>query len=76
MADWDDLDERAPHPVVDPHWIQLREGALLPALYMPPAMGGRHPVWLRAMAALLIGIFLLATALGICLTYGPPHWPF
>lgn len=65
-----------PAAVVDPHWLDLQAGALLPALYMPPAMNGLRPVWLRAIAAVLIGVFLLATAMGICLTYGPPHWSF
>ena len=58
--------------VVDPNWLRLRGDSLLPTLYMPPAMAGRQPGWMRAMAVVLIGVFLLATALGLCLTYGPP----
>jgi len=58
--------------VIDPHWLQLRGDSLLPTLYMPAPMRGSHPVWLRALALLLIGVFMLATVLGVCLTYGPP----
>ena len=58
--------------VVDPNWLRLRGDSLLPSLYMPPTMPGRRPTWMRAMAVVLIGVFLLATALGLCLTYGPP----
>jgi len=58
--------------VVDPHWLELRAGELLPSLYMPPVMHREHGVVIRVVASGLIGIFLLATALGICLTYGPP----
>jgi hypothetical protein len=72
----DFLAARVPDPdptaVIDPHWLQLRGDGLLPALYMPPTMKGSHPVWLRAIAACLVSIFLLATFLGVCLTYGPP----
>lgn len=62
-----------PDAVVDPHWLNLRGDSLLPTLYMPPTMPGRRPTWMRAMATVLIGVFLLATALGLCLTYGPPN---
>ena len=58
--------------IVDPNWLRLRGDSLLPALYMPPTMTGRRPTWMRAMAVVLIGVFLFATALGLCLTYGPP----
>lgn len=58
--------------VVDPHWLSLRGDSLLPSLYMPPTMVGQRPTWMRATAVVLIGIFLLATVLGLCLTYGPP----
>ena len=61
-----------PDAVVDPYWLRLRGGSLLPTLYMPPVMAGSRPAWMRAFAVVLIGIFLLATALGLCLTYGPP----
>jgi len=62
-----------PDAVVDPNWLRLRGDTLLPALYMPPTMAGRQPTWMRAIAVVLIGIFLLATFLGVCLTYGPPN---
>jgi hypothetical protein len=62
-----------PSAVVDPFWVQLRGGSLLPTLYMPPTMAGRRPAWMRLLASVLIAVFLLATALGICLTYGPPN---
>ena len=61
-----------PDAVVDPNWLRLRGDSLLPTLYMPPTMAGRQPTWMRAMAVVLIGVFLLATVLGLCLTYGPP----
>jgi hypothetical protein len=61
-----------PDAVVDPNWLRLRSDTLLPALYMPPTMAGRQPAWMRAIAVVLIAVFLLATFLGLCLTYGPP----
>jgi hypothetical protein len=61
-----------PDAVIDPNWLKLRGDSLLPSLYMPPTMAGQRPTWMRAMAIVLIGVFLLATALGLCLTYGPP----
>jgi hypothetical protein len=71
-----DIPEVALDATVDPYWLELRAGSLLPDLYMPPTMAGVRPIWMRAIAAVLVGIFGLATALGICLTYGPPRWPF
>jgi hypothetical protein len=65
-----------PDAVVDPYWLQLQGDPLLPSLYMPPTMAGRHSPLMRALAGVLIAVFLLATALGICLTYGPPGRPF
>jgi hypothetical protein len=65
-----------PEAVVDPFWLQLRGDSLLPALYMPPTMSRRHSAPMRVMAVVLIGVFLLATALGVCLTYGPPGLTF
>jgi hypothetical protein len=67
-----DVPQPGPDAVVDPNWLRLRNDTLLPALYMPPTMAGRQPGWMRAVAVVLIGIFLLATFLGLCLTYGPP----
>lgn len=63
-----DVDEDAE---ADPHWQELRNEATLPSIYMPPAMAGRRSPWQRAVAGVLIGTFVLATALGVCLTYGP-----
>ncbi|MDQ6650851.1 MAG: hypothetical protein M3Z02_12160 [Actinomycetota bacterium] len=56
---------------VDDAWLRSRAGSLLPPAYMPPAMGGAHPGWMRIAAWTLIAIFLTATTSGICLTYGP-----
>lgn len=67
-----DVPEPDPDAVVDPNWLRLRADSLLPAPYMPPAMAGRQPPWVRAISGVLIGIFLLATLLGLCLTYGSP----
>ena len=58
--------------VVDPHWLDLRSGSTLPAVYLPPAMAGRRRLWTRIVAVALVAIFLGATAAGVCLTYGPP----
>jgi hypothetical protein len=58
--------------VVDPHWLELRGDSLLPTLYMPPAMPGQRSALMRLVSSGLIAIFMLATTLGICLTYGPP----
>jgi hypothetical protein len=57
---------------VDPHWLSLRGDSALPIVYMPPAMAGEHPAWLRMMALVLIAVFVIATTAGVCLTYGPP----
>ena len=62
----------APDAVVDPHWLTLRGESLLPSLYMPPTMAGRRSALMRMVATALIGVFLLATTLGVCLTFGPP----
>ncbi|MEI6362615.1 MAG: hypothetical protein WCP95_10820 [Actinomycetes bacterium] len=56
---------------VDPYWLELRNDSTLPQIYMPPAMAGRYTPTHRIIAAALIGVFVLGTALGICLTYGP-----
>jgi hypothetical protein len=74
--DWDFPYASVPDPEadadVDPHWLSLRGGSTLPAVYLPPAMAGEHAPWLRVMAFVLIAVFVAATAAGICLTYGPP----
>jgi hypothetical protein len=65
--------DAGPDVPVDPHWLDLRSGAVLPAVYMPPAMGApvARSAWLRATALLVVAMFVLATAAGVCLTYGP-----
>jgi hypothetical protein len=68
-ADVPDVD---PAAAVDPHWLALRGDSLLPTLYMPPTMAGRRSPAMRVLATVLIAVFLLATVLGLCLTYGPP----
>ena len=69
VAEVHDVD---PTAVVDPHWLELRGEIALPSVYLPPAMAGTRPPWMRAVSLVLVSIFGLATALGICLTYGPP----
>jgi hypothetical protein len=76
VTNFADVPNVEPDAVVDPFWLQLRGDSLLPTLYMPPAMPGRHSTAMRMMAVVLIAVFMLATALGICLTYGPPNRPF
>jgi hypothetical protein len=72
-GDFADVPDADPEAVVDPFWLQLQGDSLLPTLYMPPTMAGRHSPMMRVMATLLIAVFLFATALGMCLTYGPPN---
>jgi hypothetical protein len=72
VSGYSDVPQPDPSAVVDPFWLQLRGDSLLPALYMPPTMAGSHSRWMRMLATVLIATFMLATALGICLTYGPP----
>jgi hypothetical protein len=71
-TDFADVPGADPGAEIDPHWLRLRGESTLPSVYMPPAMPGSHPGWMRAMATFLVAIFLLATGLGICLTYGSP----
>lgn len=75
-TDFGQVPSADPAAVVDPFWVQLRGDSLLPTLYMPPTMAGRRPPWMRGLASVLIAVFVLATALGICLTYGPPNHLF
>jgi hypothetical protein len=56
---------------VDPHWIDLRGPVTMPLFYLPPAMPGRHSRRSKALAMVLTAVFLLATAVGACLTFGP-----
>lgn len=71
-----DVPDAGPEAMLDPHWIDLRAGGVLPAVYLPPAMPspGRRPAWLRVVAVGLVVMFLGATAAGVCLTYGPPNF--
>jgi hypothetical protein len=55
----------------DPHYLELLRSSKLPQAYLPAMMPGPQKPWVRAAATVVIGIFLLATALGVCLTYGP-----
>ncbi len=57
---------------LDPHWVELRGSSPLPAGYMPPSMPGARRPWQRIVAVGLTAMFLVATAAGVCLTYGPP----
>ena len=74
--DYANVPDVDPSAVVDPHWLELRGGSTLPALYMPPTMVGRRPRWMRLIATVLVWIFGLATVLGVCLTYGAPGATF
>ena len=70
-----DVPSADPRAVVDPVWLSHRSGSGLPENYLPPAMPGPRPPGPvpRIVAGLLVGTFLLATAAGVCLTYGPPN---
>ena len=57
--------------VPDEHYLDLLRTSKLPQAYLPAAMPGPQKPWVRASASVVIGVFLLATVLGICLTYGP-----
>jgi hypothetical protein len=72
VADFADVPAAEAEAEVDPNWLQLRANALLPAFYMPPTMNGRRSVPIRFAATILIAMFLFATSVGVCLTYGPP----
>jgi hypothetical protein len=56
---------------IDPHWLDLRGPSTLPPTYMPPSMPGSHSRFVRVTAVVVTGVFLIATAAGVCLTYGP-----
>jgi hypothetical protein len=56
---------------LDPHWQKLTS-ALLPAFYMPGTMNGKRSLPMRIIATVVIGVFMFATTLGYCLTYGAP----
>ncbi len=69
--DYSHVPDAEPDAEVDPHWLELRGPATLPPTYLPPSMPGARSRGPRVVAAVLIGVFLLATAGGVCLTYGP-----
>ena len=56
---------------IDPHWLELRGDGILPPTYMPPSMPGAHSRFARVTAVIVTAVFLIATAAGVCLTYGP-----
>jgi hypothetical protein len=66
-----DVPAAAPDAELDPYWLQMRAGHDLPHAYMPPAMAGPRGPAVRMVALVLVAVFLTATALGVCLTYGP-----
>lgn len=72
VVDFADVPAADDAAVVDPHWLELRGDSLLPSLYMPPTMAGQRSPLMRFVSSGLIAIFMLATTLGLCLTYGPP----
>lgn len=57
--------------VPDPRYLELRTSTNLPVTYMPPAMAGDRPRWIRLVSIALVAVFITATAAGVCLTYGP-----
>jgi len=65
--DRDDLREAE----VDPHWLALQGGSMLPSAYLPPMTGGAQAGWRKGAAWVLIVMITTTTAGGICLTYGP-----
>lgn len=69
-----DVPSAEPGAVVDPVWLAHGSGSGLPESYLPPVAPGalRRRAWPRIVALVLIGTFLMATAAGVCLTYGPP----
>lgn len=71
VAHFADVPGAGPGAQPDVHWRELQGDPLLPIAYMPPAMGGDHPAWMTPVVWLLLGIFLTATSLGVCLTYWP-----
>ncbi len=69
--DFSQVPSAEPDAELDPHWVELRGPVTMPPFYLPPAMPGRHSRHAKALAIVLIGVFILATAVGACLTYGP-----
>jgi hypothetical protein len=69
--DFSHVPSAEPDAEIDPHWLALRGAADLPPTYMPPAMPGTHSAFARVTAVVITAVFLVATAAGVCLTYGP-----
>jgi hypothetical protein len=67
----DDVPSAEPDAILDPHWRKLQGTSPLPTIYLPPAMSGTQPSWRKVVAVALCSVFVLATAAGVCLTYGP-----
>ena len=61
---------------IDPHWLEMRGGQVLPTVYLPPSMAGTRSRWIRIVALALVAVFLGAAAIGVGLTYGYPQWSF
>jgi len=57
-------------PQIDPHYLELLRSSKLPQAYLPAAMAGPQKPWVRIAATVIIGVLLLATVYGVCLTYG------
>lgn len=70
-SDWTDVPAVGAEAVPDPHWADTQGGSPLPGIYMPPSMPGRRPGWVRLAVWVLVTVFITATMLGVCLTYGP-----
>lgn len=60
-----------PAAEIDPYWLALRGDSTLPPTYLPPSMPGSRSRFVRATAVVVTAVFLIATAAGVCLTYGP-----
>ncbi len=71
-----DVPSAEPDAILDPHWLELQGTPALPEIYLPPAMPGGQPPWRKVVAIALCSVFVLATAAGVCLTYGPSYFPW
>jgi len=71
-----DVPSAEPDAILDPHWQELQGTSRLPAIYLPPAMSGSQRSWRKVVAVVLCSVFVLATASGVCLTYGPSQLPW
>jgi hypothetical protein len=69
---FDQVPAAGPEAELDHRYVEMRGATTLPRTYLPPAMAGDQPQWIRIVALVVIAMFLGATAAGVCLTYGPP----